>query len=683
MISLLIPLCGVFGLLYALTTHQRVLQLGEGSARMKEIALHIREGASAFLVKESQYLAVFIGVAFLLIVCSLGFSTGLAYLMGSGTSLAASYIGMKAATHANVRTAQAASQNEAQSALLTAFNAGSVMGYAVASLGLLGLGLLLLFYGVDTIESPFVGFGVGATTVALFARVGGGIYTKAADVGADLVGKVEANIPEDDPRNPGVIADNVGDNVGDIAGMGADIFESYVNSLISCAVIGLTMSPALLDSVVSFPTELQIDDASPYRWWLMITPFLLALCGLLGSTYGVRWMRAQTKGEPTVLLRSAMIRATVTFLWLAFIVFLFTPKIRLVNWFSVFFGAACGLGIGGLAEYYTSSKPVRDIVEASKTGPATNIIAGLSVGLRSAVAPLWLISLALFISGALGGIYGVALAAVGMLATTGMVMTIDAFGPIADNAGGICEMSELGPDARAITDKLDAAGNTTAAIGKGFAVCSATLTAISVFGAYAETVQRLGSGEVDLSLTNPLVTIGALIGASLAAIVACLTMTAVGRAAGKMVDEIRRQFREIPGLLEGKEGVKPEVARCVNISTEAALSEMILPGVLSIVIPVLVGFLLGADALGGLLFGTTLVAVVLALFMANAGGAWDNAKKFIEQGLIPGEKKGTAAHKAAVVGDTVGDPFKDTTGPSLNILIKLVAMIALLIAPLL
>jgi K(+)-stimulated pyrophosphate-energized sodium pump len=683
--SLLIVFAGVIGLFLSLKTYRNILKSPDGNSRVQEIAGQIQKGALTFLQKEFQYLSIYMIAVFFILCAVLGFSTALCFIFGALCSLSASYIGMKAATISNSRTAQAASENNPLKALITAFNGGAVMGLAVASIGLLGLGLLIMIFSMHHLEPALVGFGVGATSVALFARIGGGIYTKAADVGADLVGKVEAGIPEDDPRNPGVIADNVGDNVGDVAGMGADIFESYVNSIVSAAAIGAALAPTILGKLTGATSDMSTIELNVYRWKLLFLPFILALLGLIASYASIIFLRNQSYNEPTKLLQKTILVATGLFLGLAFILFMLMPGVIFSLWFAVVVGAVCGMLIGLIAEYYTSSKPVYRIVNASKTGPATNIIAGLATGFMSAISPLWVIAFAIFFANWIGGIYGVSLAAVGMLATTCIVMTVDAYGPIADNAGGIAEMAYLGEETRAITDKLDAAGNTTAAIGKGFAVCSAALTAISLYGAYSATIlSRAGEGKfLDLSLTNPNVTIGALIGASLSCVVASLTMTAVGRAAGQMVEEIRRQFREITGLLEGKEGVKPDVERCVAISTKAALSEMMLPGIISIVVPVIIGFWFGADALGGLLLGTTLTALVLALFMANAGGAWDNAKKFIEQGLIYGEKKGSDAHKAAVVGDTVGDPFKDTSGPSLNILIKLVSMVALLIAPLL
>lgn len=684
--NVLIPAAGGVGLALAFKVFKEILAKPDGDEKVQAIAAQIREGAGTFLRQESYYLGIYSAVLFFLLLISLGFSTALAFLLGAACSLSASFIGMRAATQSNSRTAAAAARSNPREALMIAFDGGAVMGLAVASLGLLGLGAIVLMYGfTDALVGPMVGYGVGATSVALFARIGGGIYTKAADVGADLVGKYEAGIPEDDPRNPGVIADNVGDNVGDVAGMGADIFESYVNSIVACATIAITLPVTMLGELTN--KDLTVDGAiAATRWGFAVMPFLLAIIGMAASWYGMIIVKKESDSDPTSVLQKATLLSTAIFLAAALVAFFVIPGVKITFWACTFFGAACGLAIGLIAKYYTSSKPVYEIANASKTGPATNLIAGLAVGFRSVVSPMWVIAIAVLIASYIGGVYGVGLAAVGMLATTCIVMTIDAYGPIADNAGGIAEMANLGAETRAITDKLDAAGNTTAAIGKGFAVCSAALTAISLFGAFAETITLGKSASVSnelFTITNPDIMIGALIGGSLSGIVACLTMSAVGRAAGKMVDEIRRQFREIPGLLEGREDAKPDVQRCVSISTDAALSEMMLPGMLAITGPVVTGFLIGPAALGGLLLGTTLTAVVLALFMANAGGAWDNAKKFIEQGLIPGEKKGSDAHRAAVVGDTVGDPFKDTSGPSLNILIKLVSMVALLIAPLL
>jgi K(+)-stimulated pyrophosphate-energized sodium pump len=688
-LALLIVVCGLVGLYYAYLSYLNTMESPEGAGLSVKISEQIRSGAASFLIKEGEYLAAYVIVVslILLFVPGLGPLPTLFFIFGSLCSMAASLVGMHTATRANSRCAYAASQGQELNALLVAITGGQVMGFTLASIGLIGLSVALLFFSGTAIEQPLVGFGVGATSVALFARIGGGIYTKAADVGADLVGKVEAGIPEDDPRNPGVIADNVGDNVGDIAGMGADIFESYVNAIVSCTTIGVTLLGSELTKVSTFNLnhDLAASQASIFKYIFSVIPFVLAVLGLISSYLGLRAAKKCTKEpfDPTAILRSAMLYSSLYFLLTSLIFFIIVQSLG-VNfslWFCVLLGTLSGTLIGLLAEYYTAKGPVFEIAKASKTGAATNIIAGISVGFRSVVAAIWIIALTVMFASSIGGVYGIALTAVGMLATTALVMTVDAYGPIADNAGGIAELAGLGSDTRKITDKLDASGNTTAAIGKGFAVCSAALTAISLFGAFTQTV-NIFNPNLDWSITNAELIGGALLGASLVALVACLTMSAVGRAAGKMVAEIRRQFKEIPGLLEGKPEAKPDVEKCVAISTEAALSEMMLPGCLAILLPALVGWWIGPVCLGGFILGTTLVGLLLALFMANTGGAWDNAKKFIEQGKIIGEKKGTTAHGAAVVGDTVGDPFKDTTGPSLNILIKLVSMVALLLAPL-
>ena len=674
---------GVVSLLLAFKMYTDIKKLPAGEGRMAEVAGAIRTGAFAYLGEQLKHIAPFAGVAFLLIFLTIGFDSALSYILGAACSIIAGYLGMNAATLSNVRTTVAASQNKPKDSLMIAFNGGSIMGLIVGGLGILGLGVLFLLYGTPEHHEAIIGFGLGASSVALFARIGGGIYTKAADVGSDLVGKTEAGIPEDDPRNPGVIADNVGDNVGDVAGMGADIFESFVSITIGCLALAATLSLADLTAITASSWSLSDPETvSLARKIAMFTPIFQGVLGSVACIIAMKLMYAFKEGEPAAALRNVTIAATLFYLGFAFLYFFFMPGVKFSLFFTLLIGALAGLGIGFVSEYYTASKPVFTICNASKTGPATNIIAGLSVGLNSCAVPVILIVIATWISHYFGGVYGSALAGVAMLSTVAITMAIDAYGPIADNAGGISEMAGLGEETRAITDKLDAIGNTTAAIGKGFAIGASGLTALSLFGAYAQVISA-GNKTVDLSITNSALVIGVFLGSIIPVLVAAFTMSSVGRAAGLMVEEIRRQFREIPGLLEGREGVKPDVQKCVAISTRAALSEMMLPGILAIASPVAVGFILGAEALGGFLLGVTVVGVILGIFMANAGGAWDNAKKFIEQGLVAGEKKGSDAHKAAVVGDTVGDPFKDTSGPALNILIKLVSILALVIAPLL